>query len=82
MGAQLEVVTAGTDMHSGMKGGAVANPNAVLAALLAGMHDPATHAITVQGFYDVRGRGTECRGAVWRTMTGAHIAGCKRARGS
>ncbi|PNW86247.1 hypothetical protein CHLRE_02g078650v5 [Chlamydomonas reinhardtii] len=52
VGAQLEVVTAGTDMHSGMKGGAVANPNAVLAALLAGMHDPATHAITVQGFYD------------------------------
>ncbi len=53
VGAQLEVVTAGTDMHSGMKGGAVANANAVLTALLAGMHDSATHAITVEGFYDV-----------------------------
>ncbi|KAG2423927.1 hypothetical protein HYH02_015266 [Chlamydomonas schloesseri] len=52
VGAQLEVVTSGTDMHSGMKGGAVANPNSVLAALLAGMHDPVTHAITVEGFYD------------------------------
>ncbi len=53
MSAQLDVDTAGTDMHSGMKGGAVANPNVVLADLLAGMRDPATHRITVDGFYEV-----------------------------
>lgn len=53
MSAQLDVVTAGTDMHSGMKGGAVANPNTVLAGLLAGMRDPVTHRITVEGFYEV-----------------------------
>ncbi|GIL88968.1 hypothetical protein Vretifemale_16870, partial [Volvox reticuliferus] len=49
---QVDVVTAGTDMHSGMKGGSSANPNHVLAVLLAGMRDPGTQAVTVNGFYD------------------------------
>ncbi|GIL53251.1 hypothetical protein Vafri_8907 [Volvox africanus] len=49
---QLDVVTADTDMHSGMKGGSSANSNHVLAALLAGMRDPRTQAVTVEGFYD------------------------------
>lgn len=50
---QLDVTTAGTDMHSGMKGGSVPNANAVLTALLAGMRDPVSQAVTVEGFYDV-----------------------------
>ncbi|PNH07367.1 Cytosolic non-specific dipeptidase [Tetrabaena socialis] len=52
VGAQLEVTTASTDMHSGWKGGSVPNANAVLAALLAGLHDGATLAVAVEGFYD------------------------------
>ena len=54
MSLQVDVVTAGTDMHSGMKGGSVANPNRVLAAMLAALHDPATNAVSVPGFYEVR----------------------------
>lgn len=37
----------------GMKGGSVANPNRVLAALLAGLHDPHSSRVLVQGFYEV-----------------------------
>ncbi len=52
VGLEVEVVTAGTDMHSGLKGGSVSNPCLVLAALLASLHD-ADGRIAVEGFYDV-----------------------------
>ncbi|EFJ44084.1 hypothetical protein VOLCADRAFT_106556 [Volvox carteri f. nagariensis] len=42
---QVDVVTADTDLHSGMKGGSSPNPNQVLAELLAGLHDPTTRAV-------------------------------------
>jgi acetylornithine deacetylase/succinyl-diaminopimelate desuccinylase-like protein len=50
-GLQVDLRGAGTDLHSGTYGGAVANPIHALAALLAGMHDAQGH-VTVQGFYD------------------------------
>jgi acetylornithine deacetylase/succinyl-diaminopimelate desuccinylase-like protein len=50
-GLQVDLRGAGTDLHSGTYGGAVANPIHALAALLAGMHDARGH-VTVQGFYD------------------------------
>lgn len=40
------------DLHSGIYGGVVENPINVLARLLAGIVDPATHRITIPGFYD------------------------------
>ncbi|KAJ9511087.1 hypothetical protein QJQ45_013162 [Haematococcus lacustris] len=52
VGMEVEVVTAATDMHSGMKGGSVANPNSVLAGLLAGLHDTHTARVAVEGFYE------------------------------
>lgn len=51
--AALEVRVTGpaTDLHSGIYGGAVANPAAVLARLLASLHD-ADNRVAVEGFYD------------------------------
>ena len=48
---QLEVTGPNRDLHSGVYGGAVANPVNVLAKLIAGMHDENNH-ITIPGFYD------------------------------
>ncbi len=48
---EVTVTTSSTDLHSGVYGGAVLNPIAVLAELLAGLHDGMGH-ITVPGFYD------------------------------
>jgi acetylornithine deacetylase/succinyl-diaminopimelate desuccinylase-like protein len=50
-GLQVDLRGAGTDLHSGTYGGAVANPIHALASLLAGMHD-AEGRVTVEGFYD------------------------------
>ena len=50
----VEVLVRGpsTDLHSGAFGGAVANPIAALARVLAGLHDPVSGRVTVPGFYD------------------------------
>ncbi|KAF8071270.1 AZG1 [Scenedesmus sp. PABB004] len=48
---EVDVTTAGADLHSGVKGGSVANANHVLAALLAGLRDGGGR-VTVPGFYD------------------------------
>jgi acetylornithine deacetylase/succinyl-diaminopimelate desuccinylase-like protein len=50
-GLQIHLRGAGTDLHSGTYGGAVANPIHALAELLAGMHG-ADGRVTVDGFYD------------------------------
>ena len=47
----IEVTGADRDLHSGRYGGTVANPAAVLADILAGLHGP-DGAVTVPGFYD------------------------------
>jgi acetylornithine deacetylase/succinyl-diaminopimelate desuccinylase-like protein len=48
---ELKVTAAKMDLHSGVFGGAVANPAAALARMLASLHDKNGH-ITVEGFYD------------------------------
>jgi acetylornithine deacetylase/succinyl-diaminopimelate desuccinylase-like protein len=48
---EVSVRGAATDVHSGMHGGAVANPINGLARMIAGMHD-ANGRVTLEGFYD------------------------------
>ena len=48
---EIEVRSAGHDLHSGLFGGSVRNPIHVLAELIAGMHD-AKGRVTLPGFYD------------------------------
>ncbi len=48
---EVEVVGPNRDLHSGVYGGAVANPITILSKMIASLHDENNH-ITVQGFYD------------------------------
>jgi acetylornithine deacetylase/succinyl-diaminopimelate desuccinylase-like protein len=48
---QVEVTGANRDLHSGVYGGAVANPITILAQMIASLHDENNH-ITIPGFYD------------------------------
>ncbi|MEL4306717.1 dipeptidase [Joostella sp. CR20] len=48
---EVEVVGPNRDLHSGLYGGAVANPINVLTKMIAALHDENNH-ITVPGFYD------------------------------
>lgn len=48
---QVEVTGPNRDLHSGVYGGAVANPINVLCAMIASLHD-AEKRITIPGFYD------------------------------
>lgn len=47
----VEVTGANHDLHSGLYGGAVANPINILCKMIAGLHDEDNH-ITIPGFYD------------------------------
>lgn len=48
---EVEVVAANRDLHSGVYGGAVANPINVLSAMIASLHD-AENKVNIPGFYD------------------------------
>ncbi|MCX2679858.1 dipeptidase [Galbibacter sp. EGI 63066] len=48
---EVEVTAANRDLHSGLYGGAVANPINVLTKMIAALHDENNH-ITIPGFYD------------------------------
>ncbi len=48
---EVEVTGSNRDLHSGLYGGAVANPINVLAKMIASLHDENNH-ITIPGFYD------------------------------
>ncbi|HRP34029.1 MAG TPA: dipeptidase [Agriterribacter sp.] len=48
---EVEVTGANRDLHSGVYGGAVANPITMLAKMIASCHDENNH-ITIPGFYD------------------------------
>ncbi len=48
---EVEVTGPNRDLHSGVYGGAVANPITILAQMIASMHDENNH-IKVPGFYD------------------------------
>jgi len=51
LGVELEVRRAGGELHSGVFGGAVANPLEALCAIVAGLHD-ARGRVAIPGFYD------------------------------
>ncbi len=51
VGEEIVVTAADRYLHSGMYGGAAANPIHILADILAGLHD-ATGKVTLAGFYD------------------------------
>jgi len=48
---EVEVTGPNRDLHSGVYGGAVANPVTILAQMIASLHDENNH-ITIPGFYD------------------------------
>ena len=48
---EVEVVGPNRDLHSGVYGGAVANPATILCQMIASLHDQNNH-ITIPGFYD------------------------------
>ncbi len=48
---EIKITSAKMDLHSGMFGGAVANPITALAQLLATLHDKNGH-VAIEGFYD------------------------------
>ena len=51
VGEEIVITAADRDLHSGMFGGAAANPIHILSDILAGLHD-ATGTVTLPGFYD------------------------------
>ena len=51
LGEEITVKAADRDLHSGLFGGAAANPIHILTDILAGLHDE-TGRVTVPGFYD------------------------------
>lgn len=48
---EIEVIGPNRDLHSGVYGGAVANPATILCQMIASLHDENNH-ITIPGFYD------------------------------
>ncbi len=48
---EVEITGPNRDLHSGVYGGAVANPITILAQMIASLHDENNH-ITIPGFYD------------------------------
>lgn len=48
---EVEVIGPNRDLHSGVYGGAVANPINILSKMIASLHDENNH-ITIPGFYD------------------------------
>lgn len=48
---EIELTGPNRDLHSGVYGGAVANPITILAQMIASLHDENNH-ITIPGFYD------------------------------
>ena len=64
---EVEVTGPGKDLHSGVYGGAVANPANVLAKMIASLHDE-NGRITIPGFYDdVRELSADERAEIART---------------
>jgi len=69
VGEEIVVTAANRDLHSGMYGGAAANPIQILSKILAGLHDE-TGRVTLQGFYDGVEETPSNIKAAWETLTG------------
>ncbi len=50
---EMEVTTANVDVHSGRFGGSIPNAAVTAAKVVAKLHDDATGAVAVPGFYEV-----------------------------
>ncbi|MFN3646857.1 MAG: dipeptidase [Gemmobacter sp.] len=71
LGEELTVHAANKDLHSGMFGGAAANPIKVLVRALASLHDD-TGRITIAGFYDDVPELPEALRAQWQGLAFDH----------
>jgi acetylornithine deacetylase/succinyl-diaminopimelate desuccinylase-like protein len=67
VGEELTVTAADRDLHSGLFGGAAANPIHILASVLAGLRDE-TGRVTLDGFYDGVEETPENIKASWLTL--------------
>ncbi|MBP2548451.1 acetylornithine deacetylase/succinyl-diaminopimelate desuccinylase-like protein [Neorhizobium galegae] len=67
VGEELTVTAADRDLHSGLFGGAAANPIHILAEVLAGLRDE-TGRVTLDGFYDGVEETPESIKASWSTL--------------
>ncbi|MBT9371515.1 dipeptidase [Rhizobium sp. CSW-27] len=67
VGEELTITAADRDLHSGLFGGAAANPIHILADILAGLRDE-TGRVTLEGFYDGVEETPENIRASWATL--------------
>jgi acetylornithine deacetylase/succinyl-diaminopimelate desuccinylase-like protein len=67
VGEEITVTAADRDLHSGLYGGAAANPIHILTGIIAGLRD-ATGRITLEGFYDGVEETPENIKASWETL--------------
>jgi len=67
VGEEITLTAADRDLHSGMFGGAAANPIHSLSAILAGLHD-AEGRVTLDGFYDGVEETPSQIKAAWETL--------------
>ncbi|WP_165216196.1 dipeptidase [Affinirhizobium pseudoryzae] len=67
VGEELTITAADRDLHSGLFGGAAANPIHILTTILAGLRDE-TGRITLDGFYDGVEETPENIKASWQTL--------------
>jgi acetylornithine deacetylase/succinyl-diaminopimelate desuccinylase-like protein len=70
VGEEITITAADRDLHSGMYGGAAANPIHILADILAGLHD-ATGKVTLPGFYDGVSETPDDVKAAWKKLDSA-----------
>lgn len=66
---EIEVTGPKIDLHSGIFGGAVANPNTVMARIVASLHDAAGR-INIPGFYDSVRAVEPWESAAWAVLPG------------
>lgn len=71
VGEEVTIHAANKDLHSGMYGGAAANPIRVLTKILSGLHDE-TGRVTLPGFYDDVDELSDAIRAQWQNLPFDH----------